>query len=68
MGQGEVQAACKKAEESQRMHPKSPAPYKFLGKCYMRAGDPTRAKQNYIRYLELYPDAPDRAFIQSIVK
>ena len=34
----------------------------------MRAGQPDRASENYRRYLELAPDAPDAAFIKSIVK
>jgi Tfp pilus assembly protein PilF len=68
LGQGEVANACKKGEESRRMNPKVPTIYKFLGKCYMRAAQPDRAKENYRRYLELAPDAPDAAFIKSIVR
>jgi hypothetical protein len=34
----------------------------------MRAGDPLHAKENYRRYLELNPGAPDALFIESIVK
>ena len=50
------------------MSPKSAAVYKFLGKCYMRAGKPKPASDNYRRYLELSPDAPDADFIRSYVK
>ena len=68
LGQGEVLPACRKGEEVRRMNPKAAVGYKFLGKCYMRAGKPTPASDNYRRYLELSPDAPDAAFIRSYVK
>ena len=45
-----------------------PAIYKFLGKCYMRAGRASEANANYKRYLELAPNAPDAPFIKSIIK
>ncbi len=68
LGQGDVGAACKKAEEARRMTPKLPAVHKLLGKCYMRAGSPQRANEAYRRYLELAPDASDAAFIKSMVR
>jgi serine/threonine protein kinase len=68
LGQGEVIPACRRGEEVRRMNPKSAVVYKFLGKCYMRAGKPKPASDNYRRYLELSPDAPDAAFIRSYVK
>jgi serine/threonine protein kinase len=68
LGQGEVASACKKGEEQRRMNPKLPSIYKFLGKCYMRADQFDRAKENYRKYLELAPEASDAAFIKSIVK
>jgi serine/threonine protein kinase len=67
LGQGEVASACKKGEELRRNDAK-PTLYKFLGKCYMRAGQPERAKENYRKYLELVPEAADAAFIRSIVR
>ena len=68
LAQGEVANACKKGEEQKTMTPRLPSIYKFLGKCYMRAGQPDRAKDAYRRYLELAPEAPDAAFIKSIVR
>ncbi len=68
LGQGEVVSACEKGEDLKRMSPQLPRVYRFLGKCYMRAGQPERARENYRRYLELAPDASDAAFIKSIVK
>jgi serine/threonine protein kinase len=68
LAQGEVVSACEKGEDHKRMNPQLPRVFRFLGKCYMRAGQPDRARENYRRYLELAPDAPDAAFIKSIVK
>jgi len=68
MGKGQYAAACLRGEDARKQDPKSPDVYKFLGKCYMRSGDPGRASDNYRKYLELAPNAPDAAFIKSIVK
>ncbi len=68
LGKGQYQQACQKGEDARKSDPSQAAAYKFLGKCYMRAGDTTRANDNYRRYLELAPSAPDAAFIRSIVK
>ncbi|HET6149013.1 MAG TPA: protein kinase [Polyangia bacterium] len=68
LGQGEVRDACAHGEEAKRMNPKLPAIYKFLGKCYNRAGDAGQANVNYKKYLELAPNAPDAMFIKSILK
>lgn len=68
LGKGQYQQACQKGEDARKIDPSQAATYKFLGKCYMRAGDTTRATDHYRRYLELAPSAPDAAFIRSIVK
>jgi Flp pilus assembly protein TadD len=68
LGQGEAKEACARGEEAKRLGPKVPAVYKFLGKCYMRAGDAGQANDNYKKYLELAPNASDAPFIKSIVK
>jgi Flp pilus assembly protein TadD len=68
LGQGEVAAACQRGEELRSMNAGTPEIYRFLGKCYMRSGNSARAKENYRRYLELSPEAPDAMFIESIVK
>jgi tRNA A-37 threonylcarbamoyl transferase component Bud32 len=68
LSQGEVAEACQRGEDAKKAAPRLAPAYKFLGKCYMRAGDPTRAKENYRRYLEIFPTAPDAMFIESIVK
>jgi serine/threonine protein kinase len=68
LGQGEVTDACARGEEAKRMNASLPTTYKFLGKCYMRAGRASEATTNYKRYLELAPNAPDAPFIKSIIK
>ena len=68
LSQGEVAQACARGEEARLMAPKVPAISRFLGKCYMRAGNAPKASERYRTYLELAPDAPDAAFIKSIVK
>ena len=68
LGQGEVGDACSHGEEAKRMSPKLPAVYKFLGKCYMRAGHAPQANDNYKKYLELAPNASDAPFVKSMIK
>jgi serine/threonine protein kinase len=68
LSQGEVASACARGEEARAVAPKMPAISRFLGKCYMRAGNVPKASERYKTYLELAPDAPDAAFIKSIVK
>jgi serine/threonine-protein kinase len=68
LGQGEVVDACGHGEEAKRMSPRLAAVYKFLGKCYMRAGHAPQANDNYKKYLELAPNAPDAPFVKRMIK
>jgi len=68
LAQGDAVQACRKGEEAKRANPKAAPVYKFLGKCYMRAGSAPLAKENYRHYLELAPNAPDAVFIESMIK
>jgi tRNA A-37 threonylcarbamoyl transferase component Bud32 len=68
LGEGEVADACAHGEEAKRMSPRLPAVYKFLGKCYMRAGRARDADDNYKQYLELAPNASDAPFVKSMIK
>jgi Flp pilus assembly protein TadD len=68
LGQGEVTEACGRGEEAKHLGPKLPAVYKFLGKCYNRAGRAQQANDNYKKYLELAPNAPDAPFVKSMIK
>jgi hypothetical protein len=68
LGQGEVGEACARGEEAKRLGPKHAPVFKFLGKCYMRAGRAPQARENYEHYLELAPTASDAPFIKSMLK
>ncbi|MES1210619.1 MAG: hypothetical protein ABUS79_32175, partial [Pseudomonadota bacterium] len=60
--------ACARGEEAKRLGPRVPAVYKFLGKCYMRAGRARDANDNYRNYLDLAPGASDAPFVKSMIK
>ncbi len=68
LGEGDASEACSRGEEAKRMSPRLAAAYKFLGKCYMRAGHAQQANDNYKKYLELAPNAPDAPFVKSMIK
>jgi hypothetical protein len=68
LAQGEIADACARGEEAKHLGPKLPAVYKFLGKCYMRAGKTSDGNDNYRHYLELAPGAPDAPFVKSMIK
>jgi Flp pilus assembly protein TadD len=68
LAQGDVGEACRRGEDLKKASPRVAPLYKFLGKCYMRAGKAALAKENYRRYLELDPNAPDAVFIEGILK
>ncbi len=68
LGEGEVIAACAKGAEAMRAQPKRADIHRFLGKCYMGAGDLERAKEAYRKYLELAPHAPDAGVVRRIIE
>ncbi len=68
MREGDIAGACRKGEDQKQATPEVAQVHRFLGKCYMRAGQAQIAKTHYRRYLELAPAAADAAFIRSIVK
>jgi tetratricopeptide (TPR) repeat protein len=68
LAQGDTAEACRRGEDAKKAAPGLASVYKFLGKCYMRAGNVVAAKDSYRRYLELAPNAPDAVFIESMIK
>jgi serine/threonine protein kinase len=68
MVDGKFEEACAELERARAEHPRQAPIYRLLGKCYMRSGRPERAKENYRMYLELAPEAADRAFIKGILQ
>jgi cytochrome c-type biogenesis protein CcmH/NrfG len=63
---GALADACALGERSLREHPGARA-LQFLGRCYMRLGEPERARRYYREYLRVAPTAPDAAFVRAIV-
>jgi Flp pilus assembly protein TadD len=68
LSQGEIAQACARGEEARQLGPRVAAIHRFLGKCYLRAGNAAKASDRYRTYLQLSPDAPDAAFIKSLVR
>jgi eukaryotic-like serine/threonine-protein kinase len=66
--ENDVQGAIASFEEAARAMPGNPQVHKQLGRAYMRAGNVERAAASYRRYLELFPDAPDRAIVERITQ
>jgi hypothetical protein len=60
--------ACAVGEAVAARAPESAATWKFLGGCFMRLGEPARARRHYRKFLLLSPNDPDSVFIQAIVK
>ncbi len=54
-------------EEAARLMPSNPEVQRQLARAHMRAGDVARSVAAYRRYLELAPDAPDRAVVEGII-
>lgn len=63
----DFRAAIDAFEEAARLSPADPEVHKQLGRACMRAGDVARGVAAYRRYLELAPNARDRAVVESII-
>jgi serine/threonine protein kinase len=64
---GKIAQACEAAERAAQ-NAASAAAQAFLGRCYMRLGNPQRARQSYAKYLELAPNAANAEFVRAIVR
>jgi hypothetical protein len=62
---GDVEGALAKYQEAARANPSDAKAQKMIGKCYNRLGQHDRAVPYLKKYLELSPDASDKAFIQA---
>lgn len=65
--QGKIAQACEAGERAAQSAT-SAAAQAFLGRCYMRLGNPQRARQSYAKYLELAPEAANAEFVRAIVR
>ena len=63
----DVAGAIASFEEAARLMPGNAQVHKQLGRAYMRAGNVARASAAYRRYLELAPNAPDRAIVERMI-
>ena len=54
-------------ERARQSSPGNAEVHRMLGKCYMRVGRTAQGREAYRRYLELRPNASDRAFIERII-
>jgi tRNA A-37 threonylcarbamoyl transferase component Bud32 len=64
---GDLRGAIARFEEASRAIPSSATLQKELGRTHMRAGNVAQGIAAYRRYLELAPDAPDRAIVERII-
>jgi Flp pilus assembly protein TadD len=62
---GDVEGALAKYQEAARANPSDAKAQKMIGKCYNRLGQHDRAVPYLKKYLDLLPDASDKAFIQA---
>jgi serine/threonine protein kinase len=60
--------ACAEGQIAATREPESAAVWEFLGRCYMRLGEPDRARAYYRKYLSIAPTSPKARFIRAIVE
>jgi serine/threonine-protein kinase len=63
----DIRGAIARFEEAARLMPSNAQVQKQLGRAHMRAGSVADAVAAYRRYLELAPNAPDRAIIERLI-
>jgi len=64
---GDISQAIQHFEDAKRSNPSNADVHLMLGKCYYRVGQTNLGRAAYRRYLELRPNAPNRAFLESII-
>ena len=64
---GDLPTAVAHFERAARSRPNNAQIQRQLGRAYMRRGDVAQGISAYRRYLQLAPDAPDRAIIERIL-
>jgi serine/threonine-protein kinase len=67
MLRGDLRGAIASFRAAARAMPGSAEAQKQLGRAHMRNGDVSRGIAAYRRYLDLAPDAPDRAIVERII-
>jgi serine/threonine-protein kinase len=64
----DLEGAIRQFERATTLSPSDPRAYRELGRARMRTGAVDDAIRAYRRYLELAPEAPDRAVVKAIVE
>lgn len=64
---GNISQAIRHFEQAKSSNPNNANVHLMLGKCYFRVGQTGQGRAAYRRYLQLRPNAPNRAFIESII-
>jgi Flp pilus assembly protein TadD len=67
-GDGDPAKARENYERALAMRDPPPEAHRGLGFIHMRSGDQVRADEQFRQYLQLKPDAEDRAIIRSYVQ
>ncbi len=65
---GDLRGAIASFERAARARPSDPRIQKELGRAYLRFGNRNAGRRAYRRYLELAPNAPDRAVIERMIE
>ena len=65
---GDFYAALKELDRATALDERLPYPYRYRGDIFFRKGDSKRAIENYSRYLQLHPEAPDGGEVYSRLK
>jgi len=63
----DMTGAIQRFQEASRLMPTNAEVQRQLGRAHMRAGDVSHSVAAYRRYLELAPEAPDRAVVEGII-
>jgi serine/threonine-protein kinase len=63
----DIDGAIERFEEAARLMPQNAQVQKQLGRAHMRAGHVPAGVRAYQRYLELAPNAGDRAIIERLI-
>ncbi len=66
--EGDLRGAIERFEAAARELPHSPRVHRELARAYMRVGNVRRGAAAYRRYLELAPNAPDRALVEQMIE
>ena len=64
---GRIDQACVEARAAARQAPTFAPAWEFLGRCYMRLGEPAEARE-YYRRCQLAPSGTKAMFIRAIVE